>query len=219
MFGNIINMWDSIIFIIEGSIITLQYSVISVFFGLIIGTLLAICKTGKYRFLRYFGNFYTSIFRGTPLLIQLSIIYYLAPGLFGIKLTVFVAGVLTFSLNSGAYVSEIIRAGIEAVDKGQAEAGRALGISQYFIMKDIILPQAIRKILPSLINELVNMLKESAIISMLGEADLMRRAQAVAAEKFDYFTPIITAAICYYVLVFIFSWLAVRIEKRMANIS
>ena len=216
MLDNIIQMWDSIIFIIEGSIITLKYSIISVFFGLIIGTLLAICKTGKYHFLRYFSNFYTSIFRGTPLLIQLSIIYYLVPGIFGVKLTVFTAGVLAFSLNSGAYVSEIIRAGIEAVDKGQMEAGKALGIPQYYIMKDIILPQAIRKILPSLINELVNMLKESAIISMLGEADLMRRAQVVAAEKFDYFTPIITAAICYYVLVFIFSWIAVRIEKRLA---
>jgi polar amino acid transport system permease protein len=216
MLDNIIQMWDSIIFIVEGSLITLKYSIISVFFGLIIGTLLAICKTGKYRALKYFSNFYTSIFRGTPLLIQLSIIYFIVPGLFGIKLTVFVAGVLAFSLNSGAYVSEIIRAGIEAVDKGQMEAGKALGIPQYFIMKDIILPQAIRKILPSLINELVNMLKESAIISMLGEADLMRRAQVVAAEKFDYFTPIITAAICYYVLVFIFSWLAVRIEKRLA---
>jgi polar amino acid transport system permease protein len=216
MFDNIIQMWDSIIFIIEGSLITLKYSVISVFFGLIIGTLLAVCKTGKYRSLRYFSNFYTSIFRGTPLLIQLSIIYYLAPTIIGIKLSVFVAGVLAFSLNSGAYIAEHIRAGIEAIDKGQIEAGKALGVPQYYIMKDIILPQAIRKMLPSLINELVNMLKESAIISFLGEADLMRRAQVVAAEKFDYFTPIITAAICYYVLVFIFNWLAVKMEKRMA---
>jgi polar amino acid transport system permease protein len=128
--------------------------------------------------------------------------------LLGIKLSVFVAGVLAFSLNSGAYVSEIISSGIESVDVGQIEAARALGVKERLIMKDIILPQAIRNILPSLINELVNMLKESAIISMLGEADLMRRAQMVAAEKFDYFTPIITAAICYYVLVFIFSSLA-----------
>jgi polar amino acid transport system permease protein len=127
------------------------------------------------------------------------------PTIIGIKLSVFVAGVLAFSLNSGAYIAEHIRAGIEAIDKGQIEAGKALGVPQYYIMKDIILPQAIRKMLPSLINELVNMLKESAIISFLGEADLMRRAQVVAAEKFDYF-----------VLVFIFNWLAVKMEKRMA---
>ena len=209
-------MTDSILFIMEGSLITLKYSIISVFFGFIIGTLLAICKTGRFKSLRLFGNVYTSIFRGTPLLIQLSIIYFITPGLFGVKLSVFVAGVISFSLNSGAYVSEIIRAGIESVDKGQMEAATALGVRRHLIVKDIILPQAIRNILPSLINELVNMLKESAIISMLGEADLMRRAQIVAAEKFDYFTPIITAAICYYVLVLFFSTMAKVLERRMA---
>lgn len=209
-------MHNSILFIIEGSLITLKYSIIAVFFGLIIGTILAFCKTGRYRSLKLFSDVYTSIFRGTPLLIQLSIIYFLLPSILGIKLSVFVAGSIAFSLNSGAYVSEVIRAGIESVDKGQMEAARALGIKEYYIMKDIIFPQAIRNILPSLINELVNMLKESAIISMLGEADLMRRAQMVAAETYDYFTPIITAAICYYVLVLFFSVIAKRVEKRMA---
>ena len=209
-------MNNSILFIIEGSLITLKYSIIAVFFGLIIGTILAFCKTSRYKSLKIFSDAYTSIFRGTPLLIQLSIMYFLLPKLLGIKLSVFAAGTIAFSLNSGAYVSEIIRAGIESVDKGQTEAARALGIKEYFIMKDIIFPQAIRNILPSLINELVNMLKESAIISMLGEADLMRKAQMVAAETFDYFTPIITAAICYYVLVLFFSALAKGLEKRMA---
>ena len=209
-------LMPSVLFIAEGALITLQYSLISVFFGLIIGILLAISKTSHFKTLRIFCNFYTSIFRGTPLLIQLSIIYFITPGLLGIKMSVFVAGVIAFSLNSGAYVSEIIRAGIEAVDKGQFEAAKALGVPTHMAMKDIILPQAVRKILPSLINELVNLLKESAIISMLGEMDLMRRAQIVAAEKFDYFTPMITAAICYYVLVFIFSSLASVLEKKMA---
>lgn len=207
---------NSILFIIEGSLVTLKYSIISVFFGVIIGTILAFCKTGKKPILRIFSDLYTSIFRGTPLLIQLSIMYFLLPKMLGIKLSVFVAGTIAFSLNSGAYVSEIIRAGIESVDIGQTEAAKALGIKEYYIMKDIIFPQAIRNILPSLINELVNMLKESAIISMLGEADLMRRAQMIAAETYDYFTPIITAAICYYVLVLFFSILAKRVEKRLA---
>lgn len=206
----------SVLFIAEGALITLQYSLISVFFGLIIGIVLAISKTSSFKALRIFCNFYTSIFRGTPLLIQLSIIYFITPGLLGIKMSVFVAGVIAFSLNSGAYVSEIIRAGIEAVDKGQFEAAKALGIPTHMAMRDIILPQAVRKILPSLINELVNLLKESAIISMLGEMDLMKRAQIVAAEKFDYFTPMITAAICYYILVFVFSSLASMLEKKMA---
>ncbi|MEY3197239.1 MAG: hypothetical protein RLZZ59_607, partial [Pseudomonadota bacterium] len=133
-----------------------------------------------------------------------------------VKLSVFAAGVIAFSLNSAAYVSEIVRAGIEAIDKGQLEAAKALGINKYRMNKDIIIPQAIRNILPPLINELVDLLKESSIISMLGEMDLMRRAQVVAAEKFDYFTPMITAAICYYLLVHIFIYLAGFIEKKMS---
>jgi polar amino acid transport system permease protein len=215
MIEHLINIWPSVLFIAEGALITLQYSMISVFFGLIIGIILAISKTSKLAYLRAICHFYTSIFRGTPLLIQLMIIYFLAPNLLGVKLSVFVAGVIAFSLNSGAYVSEIIRAGIESVDKGQFEAAKALGIPTHMAMKDIIFPQALRKILPSLINELVNLLKESAIISVLGEMDLMRRAQIVAAEQFNYFAPMIIAALCYYILVFIFSTLASVLEKKM----
>ena len=203
------------LFIAEGTLVTLQYSILSVIFGLMIGVILAICKTSKYTSFRIFADIYTSIFRGTPLLIQLMIVYYGLP-IIGIKLTVFVAGVLAFSLNSGAYVSEVIRAGINAVEKGQFEAAKALGIPKYLAMKDIILPQAIRKILPSLINELINLLKESAIISILGEMDLMRRAQVVAAESYSFFTPMITAALCYYILVISFTALAKILEKRLA---
>ncbi len=203
------------LFIAEGTLVTLQYSILSVIFGLMIGVILALCKTSKYTSFRIFADIYTSIFRGTPLLIQLMIVYYGLPTI-GIKLTVFVAGVLAFSLNSGAYVSEVIRAGINAVEKGQFEAAKALGIPKYLAMKDIILPQAIRKILPSLINELINLLKESAIISILGEMDLMRRAQVVAAESYSFFTPMITAALCYYILVISFTALAKILEKRLA---
>lgn len=203
-------------FVAEGSIVTLQYSITSVCIGLFLGTILAIFKTSNKAFLKLFANFYTSIFRGTPLLIQLSIIYFVFPQITGIKLSVFAAGITAFSLNSAAYISEIIRAGINAVDIGQFEAARALGLSNYSTMKDIILPQAIRKITPSLINELVNMLKESAIISMLGEMDILRRAQVIAAENFTYTVPMITAAISYYILVLFFSWVAGYVERRYA---
>ncbi len=216
MLEELIKFSPKMLYIVEGSIVTLKYSITGVFFGLIIGTLLAVSKTSKYRVLLIFADFYTSIFRGTPLLIQLMIIYFGLPGLIGIKLSVFGAGALAFSLNSGAYVSEVIRAGINAIDQGQFEASKALGLSHYLMMKDIILPQAVRKILPSLINELVNLIKESSIISVLGEMDLMRRAQVVGAESFTYFTPMITAAICYYLLVFCFSTLAMRLERKLA---
>ncbi|MCC8417729.1 MAG: amino acid ABC transporter permease [Rickettsia endosymbiont of Bryobia graminum] len=216
MLEQLLHYFPSIIFIIQGAVVTLKYSLISVLLGLIFGSLLAICKVSNSKALRLFADFYTSIFRGTPLLIQLSIIYFGLPGLIGVKLSVFAAGVMAFSLNSGAYVSEIIRAGINGVDKGQFEAAKALGISESLMMQDIILPQAIRNILPSLVNELINLIKESAIISMIGEMDLMRRAQVVSTETYTYFTPMLVAAICYYIMIIIISNLAKILERKLA---
>ena len=216
MFENIAGWMPHFLFITQGALVTLEYSVIAVFFGLIIGTILAICKVVDNKAIRIFAISYTSIFRGTPLLIQLSIIYWGLPSVLGIKLDPFIAGVIAFSLNSGAYVSEIIKAGINAVDKGQFEAAKALGIPPVLRMKDIILPQAIRKILPSLVNELINLIKESALISIIGGMDLMRRAQVVAAETYSFFPPMIIAALTYYFLVMIVSIIARRLEKRLA---
>lgn len=206
---------NNIYFIAQGTIVTLQYSVLSVFFGLIIGVFLSILKVGNNNIGRIIANIYTSIFRGTPLLIQLSIIYLALPQIFGIRLNVFSAGILAFSLNSGAYISEIIRAGISSVDNVQFEASKVLGISKFNMMKDIIMPQAIRNILPALINELINMLKESAIISFLGEYDLMKRAQIVAIEQYTYFFPMITAACCYYIMVTLLTYLATILERKI----
>jgi polar amino acid transport system permease protein len=209
------NLVNNILYIAKGTLVTLEYSIISVLFGLIIGILLSILKTSNSRIGRIISNIYTSIFRGTPLLIQLSFIYFCIPQLFGMRLSVFVAGILAFSLNSGAYISEIIRAGIESVDKGQIEACKALSIPKYNMVKDIIMPQAIRNILPALMNELINMLKESAIISFLGEYDLIKRAQIVAAEQYTYFFPMIIAALCYYIMVVFLTFLSSILEKKI----
>lgn len=208
--------WPSVLFIAQGVIVTLKYTMVAVICGFIIGLGLAICKFVHFKPLNLFANAYTSVFRGTPLLIQLSLIYYAAPQLLDIKLSMFSAGVLAFSLNSGAYVSEIIRAGIKSIDKGQFEAAASLGVPFNLCMKDIILPQAIRKMLPSLVNEFINLIKESAIISIIGEMDLMRRAQLIAAEKYVYFSPMITAAICYYILVLMLARVAVKLEKKVS---
>ncbi|AAU03604.1 amino acid ABC transporter permease [Rickettsia typhi] len=215
MLKYLIKFYPKILFIIEGTLVTLKYSIIAVILGLVIGMLLAICKVNKNCVLRLFANFYTSIFRGTPLLVQLSIIYFAAPYIISIKFSVFMAGVISFALNSGAYVSEVIRAGINTIDKGQFEAAEALAIPKFLIMKDIILPQAINNIFPSLVNELINLIKESAIISMLGEMDLMRRAQIVSIETYNYFFPMLIAACCYYILVMLISFIAKIIEKKM----
>lgn len=215
MYDDLIDFMPQAIFIVKGVGVTLQYSLTSVFFGLILGSLLALCKVLEVRSLRFLAHAYTSIFRGTPILIQLSMVYYALPSLIGVKLNIFFAGVIAFSLNSGAYISEIIRAGIASVNKGQIEAAKALGVSPVLRMKDIILPQAFRYIMPALVNELINLIKESALISVIGGMDLMRRAQAVSAASFDFFTPMLTAALAYYVLVLIISSFAMALEKRL----
>ena len=207
--------YAQVFFIIEGVGVTLKYSLVSVLCGLIIGSLLAIAKVGKVSSLKILADLYTSVFRGTPLMIQLMIIYNVLPQVIGVKLSIFSSGIIAFSLNSGAYTSEVIRAGIEAVDEGQFEAAKALGIPYYLMMKDIILPQALVKILPSLVNELVNIVKESAIISMIGEVDLMRRAHLVSIESYNYLAPMLIAASCYYLVVISLSRFAVIVEKRI----
>lgn len=211
----ILSNYNFVIYILKGIFVTLQYSIISVFFGFLIGIFITLLKVSPNKALKFIGNFYTSIFRGTPLMIQLSIIYFATPQLFGIKFSPFFAGVLAFSLNSGAYVSEIIRGGIESIDEGQYLAAKALGIPYFYTMKDIILPQVLPRIFPSLINELVNLVKESAIISIIGEVDLMRRAQFVAASTYNYFTPMLAAALGYYIIVLLFSYIASIFEKRL----
>jgi polar amino acid transport system permease protein len=205
----------NLIYISSGILINLQYTIISVSLGIVIAIILAISKTSKSYSARILADGYTSIFRGTPLIIQLSLIYYALPSLIGIKISVFTSTILSFSLNSGAYVSEILRSGINGVDVGQTEAAKALGIPKYFIIKDIVLPQAFRKILPALINELVNILKETSIISIIGEAEILRRANMVAGEKFSYLIPMLTAAVTYYLVVLILVTIANKLEKKL----
>lgn len=206
----------SIPFILQGLVITLKFTTLSLLCGLPLGIILALAKLGQYQVVRHIANIYTSIFRGTPLLVQLGLIYYATPQLTGYTISTFEAGILTFSLNSAAYSSEIIRAGIQSVDKGQWEAAQMLGLSHRQTIFGIIMPQAIRNTLPALINEMIDLLKESSLVSTIGEADLLRQAQKVASEKYLYFEPLIIAAACYYVIVMLIAFLAKRLEKRLS---
>jgi arginine/lysine/histidine transport system permease protein len=212
---NFAEIWPSLPYIMGGVIVTLKYTILSVFFGMILGTFLSLAKMSNFPVVSWLASVYTSIFRGTPLLVQLILVYHATPELTGYKISAFEAGILAFSLNSAAYVSEIIRAGIQAVDRGQLEAALSLGIPYSSAMKDIILPQAIKNILPALVNEVVNLLKESSLISVLGEADILRRANIVASDKFIYFEPLIAAGVLYYVLVMVLSGFANLLEKRL----
>lgn len=206
---------DSIPFILWGIPITLAFSISSALIGFAWGTILSIFKIISIKPLKWFADAYTSVFRGTPLILQLAIIYFATPQLTGFSPTGFQAGVATFALNSAAYSSETIRGGIMAVDKGQREAAMTLGVRYPLMMWDIILPQAFKNILPALVNELIALLKDSALVSTVGALDLMRRGQVVAAEKYIYFEPLIFVAIIYYVMVMGLTLLARRLEQRM----
>jgi His/Glu/Gln/Arg/opine family amino acid ABC transporter permease subunit len=215
MIFNFSAILPSLPFILEGIFVTLKFTCFSLLCGLPLGLLLALGKISKITYIRSIAQVYTSIFRGTPLLVQLGLIYFATPQLTGYTISAFEAGVITFSLNSAAYSSEIIRAGIQSIDKGQWEAATMLGLTYRQTLFGIIIPQAIANILPALVNEMVDLLKESALVSTIGETDLLRRAQIIASEKYLYFEPLIIAAGCYYILVMLISIAAKKLEKKM----
>lgn len=202
-------------YILGGIWVTLSFTLVSAFFGFIWATFLSLFKISKFKPLKWFADFYTSIFRGTPLILQLAIIYFSTPQLIGYAIPPFQAGVITFSLNSAAYASETIRGGIMALDKGQREAALTMGVGYPMMMRDIILPQAFKNILPSLVNESIALLKDSSLVSTVGALDLMRRGQVVAAEKFIYFEPLIFVGLIYYVMVTGLTFLAQKLERSM----
>ncbi|HEY4600959.1 MAG TPA: amino acid ABC transporter permease [Cerasibacillus sp.] len=202
-------------FMLKGIWVTLKFVVFSISIGLLLGTILALCKITNVSILKWLADAYTSVFRGTPLILQLMIIYYAVPQLIGYDISAFLSAILAFGLNSSAYVSEIIRAGILAVDRGQVEAAQALGVPYPKMMVHIILPQALKNILPALMNEFITLTKESAIVSVIGYLDLMRRAEIVGAKIYRNFEPLLFAGIIYWVMVFILTQIGKRIERRM----
>jgi polar amino acid transport system permease protein len=216
MFEFFQHMLSTLKYVSGGVVVTLEYTLCAAVGGFVLGLCLALLKLSHWTPGKMGAIFYTSVFRGTPMLVQLSIIYFGTPSVISYKISPLMAGVIAFSLNSGAYVSEIIRAGIQAIDPGQFEAAKALNLPYFLTMKDIILPQALRNVLPALVNEVINLLKETALISTLGVEDIMRRAQLVAAETYSYFEPLMMAAVCYYILVLVLSsWVKV-LEKRLS---
>ena len=192
-----------------------KLSILSTFFGILVGGSLAILRYSKNKVLVIFIKFYISLIRGIPFLLQLFFIYFALPSILNLHISIFIAGILTMSMNSAAYVSEIFRGGIESVDKGQFEASESLSISYFRMMYDIILPQCLRSIFPSLINEITNLIKESAVIGVIGVGEIMRRSQIVAAEKYEFITPLCIAALLYYTIVYMVTFFGNFIEKKI----
>jgi len=197
-------------FLITGTLNTISLSLLTVIFGLIGGTVLCLMKLSKINVLEKISGGYIAFIRGTPLLVQLYLVY------FSIKeMPMFMAGVLAMTINSSAYIAEIIRAGIAAVDKGQLEASKALGLTTMMTYKEIILPQAFKNILPALGNEFIVLIKESAIVSVIGLHDLMYKVDTIRGLTYRPFEPLIIAAGIYFVLTFTLSKGVSYLERRL----
>ena len=189
-------------YFITGLKSTLGLSIISVLIGIVIGSLLALMKLSKHKPLKWIAAVYIEVVRGTPMITQLFIVYFGSYVLFGLDMNPFIAGIIAVSLNSGAYVAEIIRSGIQSIDKGQMEAGRSLGMTQSMTMKEIIMPQAVKNILPALCNEFITVIKETSIVSVIGVTDLMYNVNIVRGISFRPLEPLLIAAVIYFILTF-----------------
>ena len=198
--------------LLQGSLITIEITALSVGFGLIIGMFVGIGRLAHNPVARILSGIYVNFLRGTPLLVQIFIIYFLLPIALGQRVDPFVAAVTACSINSGAYIAEIFRAGIQSIDKGQMEAGRSLGMSWSLTMRTVILPQAFRRIVPPLGNEFIAMLKDSSLVSVIGFEELTRRAVDHLDNPWDLRDPV-RVAVIYLVLTFSISRLVVPREE------
>lgn len=199
-------------YFIKGTEYTLGLAVIGVAFGFVLGTVLALMKRSRLWILKAIANVYIEFVRGTPLLIQVFIVFF-GTQIIGLTVSGFVSGAIAMFLNSGAYVAEIIRSGLNAVPTGQSEAARSLGLSQRQTMQLVVLPQAVRTILPALGNEFVSVIKEGSVISVIGVGELTFQTSVVQGASFRAFLPLIVTACIYFVLTFGMTTILHGLEK------
>ena len=210
-------MANSFPLLLAGAAITVEITAMSVTFGLLIGCMIGIARLCSIKPLRYFANVYVDFIRGTPLLVQIFLVYFALPNIIGSRVDPFVAAISACSINSGAYVAEIFRAGIQSIDKGQMEAARSLGLSYGKAMRKVILPQAFRTMLPSIINQFIISLKDTSLVSVIGPRELTQNGKIIAANSASMVMPIwICVALFYLVVCTILSRIAKYVERRVS---
>lgn len=217
---NLAKIWSKYwkLFLITGLENTLILTIISVSLGTVLGTLVAMLKMSRLRVARFISSVYVEVIRGTPILLQLYVFYFVLPNVFTfMKLSQFMWVSVALCINSSAYVSEVIRAGIQAVDKGQTEAARSLGLSEGQTMRKIILPQAVRNILPALGNEFIMMLKETSLASTFFLGDIMTSYLIVKGATFLTLEPLTIVAAIYLCVTYPLSKLVDKFGKKMSN--
>lgn len=204
----------SIPVLLQGCVITLQITAMAVFFGFLIGGIASIARLCNISIFRILAKCYIDCIRGTPLLVQIFIVYFAIPAVSGIRFDKFTAAVVACSVNSGAYVAEICRAGIQSIDVGQMEAGRSLGLSWWQTMQHIILPQAFKRIIPPLGNEFIAMLKDSSLVSVIGFQELTRSGQLIIARTYASLEIWTCVAAMYLIMVLVVARFVAYLEKR-----
>ena len=209
-------IWDALPLLLAGAGITIEITALSVGFGLLIGMTVGIARLASIKPVRYFANCYVDFIRGTPLLVQIFLVYFALPGIIGHRVDPYFAAISACSINSGAYIAEIFRAGIQSIDNGQMEAGRSLGMSWAQTMRYVILPQAFKRIIPPLISEFITLIKDSSLIFTIGAVELLATASVIGANTFNYLVPLTATGAIYLVMTLCISAIARYVEGRLA---
>ena len=204
---------DRYMLLVDGIGVTIKVSLLAVAIGIAIGLIIALCNLSKSKFLNFIGKIYTDVIRGTPSVTQLMIIYFVVFST--VNWEKWIIASIAFGINSGAYVSEIIRAGILSIDKGQTEAGRSLGLNGAQTMINIVIPQAVKNIFPALCNEFIVLIKETAIVGYVGLVDIQKAGDFIKSSTFEAFMPLIATAIIYFVLIKVLTLALARVEVAL----
>ncbi|MED1915365.1 amino acid ABC transporter permease [Bacillus thuringiensis] len=213
--------WDVIVdalpVLAQGSVVTLKITIISLFFALLIGLLFGLMSTSRSKVLRGIATAYVDFLRGTPLLVQIFFIYFGLPPVLDIKIPETTAGILALSLNAGAYLAEIFRGGILSIDKGQMEAARSLGLTHGKAMRLVVLPQAVRRMIPAFVNQFIVTLKDTSLLTVIGIRELMNSGEIIISGNFRSFEIWAVVAVFYFLMIYILSLLSRSLERRFAK--
>ena len=214
---------ENILYLAKGALLSVAIAALSLLIGLVLGILGASGRRSKHKVPRAISFVYVTIIRGTPLLLQILIIFSVIPSIYTaftgnvLRINVFLIGAVAMSINSGAYSTELIRSGINGVDKGQWEACETLGLSYKQTMRLVILPQAFKRIIPPMISEFITLIKDSSLISCIGAVELLKSAQVVGAQYYDVMSPYCIVAVYYLIMTISISYLGRYVEKRLAE--
>lgn len=209
--------WEYRDYYLTGLQSTLLLAAIGVLGGFILGIIVALLRMSRFTILRTIGSIWVEILRGTPMLVQLFIIHYGLVDVLNLKLTSLQSGAITLIINSSAYLAEIFRAGIQGVDRGQTEAARSLGMTQTMTMRFIVLPQALRTVLPAIGNEFITIIKESSIVYLVGFTEMMYQANSIVTMTYDGLTPYLVVGILYFILTFTLSKILGVFERKLMS--